>query len=266
VKPSTGDWLTGTLLADDTAPKTDAESGWAADRKAEPARPATIKLRRQGETVRLVLLDANWDNASSVACQYLWQVTASYFASGESDATDKSEILFSAPTLDCTRPETASDGKICADPDLADNDRRLNRAWKALLPRLDDTTRRALTENQHKWIRAQAMQYPEFLHPAWEKQNSHMHFTTDARDKLDHLQRERIALLEGFDDTRTGLAGLWLSSTAILTVTPTDWPNLSRNCVYSLGVIVRSTSQELLSCSKMRATRDSILKAGGSRS
>ena len=32
--------------------------------------------------------------------------------------------------------------------------------------------------------------------------------------------------------------------------------------VYSLGVIVRSTSQALLSCSKMRDTRASILKAG----
>ena len=32
--------------------------------------------------------------------------------------------------------------------------------------------------------------------------------------------------------------------------------------VYSLGVMVRSTSQALFSCSKMRATRDSILKAG----
>jgi hypothetical protein len=36
--------------------------------------------------------------------------------------------------------------------------------------------------------------------------------------------------------------------------------------VYSLGVMVRSTSQALLSCSKIRATRDSILKAGCSSS
>jgi hypothetical protein len=32
------------------------------------------------------------------------------------------------------------------------------------------------------------------LHPAWEKQTSH--FTANARDKLNRLQRERIALLE----------------------------------------------------------------------
>ena len=43
---------------------------------------------------------------------------------------------------------------------------------------------------------------------------------------------------------------------------PEDWPSAERNSVYSLGVIVRSTSQAELSCSKMRATRASILKAG----
>ena len=37
--------------------------------------------------------------------------------------------------------------------------------------------------------------------------------------ELDGQQRERIALLEGFDDKRTGLAGVWLSHTAILNVT-----------------------------------------------
>ena len=47
---------------------------------------------------------------------------------------------------------------------------------------------------------------------------------------------------------------------------PEDWPRLSRKLVYSLGVIVRSTSQAEFSCSKMRATRASILKAGGSAS
>ena len=36
--------------------------------------------------------------------------------------------------------------------------------------------------------------------------------------------------------------------------------------VYSLGVIVRSTSHALFSCSKMRATRVSILNAGCSES
>src|ERR1700730_15222640 len=41
-----------------------------------------------------------------------------------------------------------------------------------------------------------------------------------------------------------------------------DSPRKPRNSVYSLGVIVRSTSQAELSCSRMRDTRDSVLKAG----
>jgi uncharacterized protein YecT (DUF1311 family) len=122
-------------------------------------------------------------------------------------------------TFDCTDPKTATEEEICADPDLADNDQRLNRAWKTLLPRLDDVTRRALTEDQRNWVKAQAAQFPQFLHPAWEKRASQMHYTTDARDHLNGLQRERIALLEGFDDKRAGLAGIWLAYNAIIRLT-----------------------------------------------
>ena len=43
---------------------------------------------------------------------------------------------------------------------------------------------------------------------------------------------------------------------------PDDWPSASRNSVYSLGVMVRSTSHAPVSCSKMRATLLSILNAG----
>ena len=44
---------------------------------------------------------------------------------------------------------------------------------------------------------------------------------------------------------------------------PEDCPSAERNSVYSDGVMVRSTSQAEFSCSKMRATRASILNAGG---
>jgi hypothetical protein len=46
-----------------------------------------------------------------------------------------------------------------------------------------------------------------------------MHYTADARDKLERLQRERIALIEGFDDKRVGLAGTWLAYNAVIEVT-----------------------------------------------
>jgi uncharacterized protein YecT (DUF1311 family) len=132
------------------------------------------------------------------------------------------DTTFVVPTFDCTRPETASDEETCSDPDLANNDQRLNRAWKALLPRLDEATRHALMDDQRSWVKAQANQYPQFLHPAWDKITYVMHSTTSARIFLNRMQRERIALLEGFDENRKGLAGTWLSYTAILNLTPTE--------------------------------------------
>ncbi|MBR1228764.1 DUF1311 domain-containing protein [Bradyrhizobium sp. AUGA SZCCT0176] len=218
VKPSSGGWLTGTMLPDDDAPaKADDR---AADTRAEPVKPIPVKMRRQGETLRVVLGDTERRDEDRPHCEHMWQITASYFASGKQDtATDKVDTAFVAPTFDCSRPGTASEEEICADPDMAENDQKLNRAGKALLPRLDEATRRALTEDQRSWVKSQTNQYPQFLHPAWEKQTSQMHYTADARDKLERLQRERIALIEGFDDTRSGLAGTWLAYNAVLQVT-----------------------------------------------
>lgn len=203
VKPGSGPWLAGSLPA---------ETGG-------PAQPS-IRIRRQGDTLRIVLAaDNDAQGKDRADCDRLWQITGSYFGEGKADSGDVSDTSFVAPSFDCTRPDTATEEEICADPDLADNDLRLNKAWKALLPRLDDTTRRALTEDQRNWVRGQATQYPEFLHPGWEKQTTQVHYTTDARDRLDRLQRERVALLEGFDDRRSGLAGLWLGYNAVLKVT-----------------------------------------------
>jgi uncharacterized protein YecT (DUF1311 family) len=206
VKPASEGWLTGMILPDETKPA--------------PAKSPSIKIRRQGETLRVVVSGQDWSESNRPDCEYMWQLTASYFASGKPDnVTGKADTTFVVPTFDCARPETASNEEICADPDLADNDQRLNRAWKALLPRLDETTRRALSEDQRGWVHAQAYQYPEFLHPAWEKLTSFMHFTADARYRLDQLQRERIALIEGFDEKRNGIAGVWLAHNAIIKVT-----------------------------------------------
>jgi hypothetical protein len=90
------------------------------------------------------------------------------------------------------------------------------------LPRLDEATRQALKEDQRNWLRAQANQYPDSLHPARAKMTYFMHYTSDARLELNRLQRARRALLEGFDENRKGFAGMWLSYTAILNVTPTE--------------------------------------------
>lgn len=76
---------------------------------------------------------------------------------------------FVAPTFDCTRPATATEEEICADPELAANDVRLNHAWKDLQPRLDAVTRKLLTEDQRNWVKTQAMHYLGDLHPPQAK-------------------------------------------------------------------------------------------------
>jgi uncharacterized protein YecT (DUF1311 family) len=221
LKPSSDGWLTGVLLQQAAAPAPSP-----GDAPPRPSVPPPVKIRRQGETLRVVIGGVNWgDWRTHLDCKDIRQVTGSYFGSGSLDPAvtpDKVDIGFVTPTFDCTRPDTASDEETCSDPDLAKNDQRLNRAWKALPPRLDEATRHALAEDQRSWVRAQANQYPQFLHPAWDKTTYLTHYTSDARLQLNKMQRERIALLEGFDENRKGFVGVWLSSTAILNVTPTD--------------------------------------------
>ncbi|MBR1208606.1 MULTISPECIES: lysozyme inhibitor LprI family protein [unclassified Bradyrhizobium] len=218
LKPSGTAWLSGPVLIEVDASTDKPKTKMATDAAAS-SKPPSIKLRRQGDTLRIVgtIDDEEFDGLND--CSSMWQVTGSYFAAGKDAASDKADTAFIAPTFDCTRPETATDEEICADPDLADNDQRLNRAWKALQPRLDEATRRALIDDQRNWVKSQTEQYPEFLHPAWNKQSSQVHFTVDARDHVNGLQRERLALLEGFDDKRSGLAGIWLAYNAVIKVT-----------------------------------------------
>jgi len=241
VKPDGNGWFAGALVVEAKKP----EDG----NTTPPATPLPLKLRRQGETLRIVaaVADGPGDYAIGESCKNEEQITASYFASGKPDASaDKSDTSFVAPTLDCLRPDTASEEEICADPDLAVQDIRLNRAWKALLPRLDEATRRALTEDQRQWLREQAGIYPYSIHPGGDKTTYDQHHLGYARSSLDKLQRERIALLEGFDLDRKGLAGLWLGNNAILDVTPAEgggirakgrkweWDDYKAGCEYDM--------------------------------
>ena len=223
VRPDAGGWLAGPLLPEPDAAALHPDSSDLKDVNGKPSLPPTIKLRRQGDTLRVVAGVPD-DSAYTLTliphCANAEQVTGSFFASGKPDAAlDKVEAAFTPPSFDCTRPDTASDEEICSDPDLADNDQRLNRAWKALLPRLDDATHRALADDQRHWVRAQANQYPLSLHPGPDKTTYDMHHMAMGRDDLNRLQRARIALLEGFDENRKGLAGTWLSYTAMVKVT-----------------------------------------------
>jgi hypothetical protein len=57
------------------------------------------------------------------------------------------------------------------------------------------------------------------LHPAWAKQTNFVHWTALAHGNLAQLQRERIAMLEGYDENRRGYEGEWRSYNANLSVT-----------------------------------------------
>jgi len=270
VKPAAFGWLTGQFVVEEKTPGEDGTDKPAAGEATPPTlKPLPIKIRRQGETLRVVAVQAygNIDYAMPESCNIAQQVTSSYFASGKADAAtdradlDKADTGFIPPTFDCARPNTESDEEICADPDLAAQDVRLNRAWKAMLPRLDQATRRALTEDQRNWVREQAGVFPAALHPGADKTTYELHHLSAARDDLDKLQRERIALLEGFDEKRNGLVGLWLSHNAILNVTRAEdgdglrakgwkweWDDYKAGCEYDMqgkvaGGTFRSSEQ-----------------------
>jgi uncharacterized protein YecT (DUF1311 family) len=220
-----GNWLTGT-------PSTATPNAAAASDEVRTAKKSTqdgalqpmlIKMRRQGETLRIVVEPENADEdfSESIGCNGIDQITGTYFAAGPagSEPPAGAEVSSSlAPAFDCARPVTATAEEICADPELAENDVRLNKAWARLLPRLDDVSRRALVLDQRGYVGSQSSQFPQFLNPAWKKQRGHMNFTGDARDKLRRLQRERIAVLEGFDEKRRGVLGLWMAYNAIIRV------------------------------------------------
>jgi uncharacterized protein YecT (DUF1311 family) len=226
LKPETGGWFAGPMLTEPDAVAQHPDTSLLKGTNGKPSQPPTIKLRRQGDTLRVVAGmpdDSSYLLTLMPHCRSPGQVTGSFFASGKPEiaaTAEKIESSFTKPAfIDCTRPDTASDEEICSDPDLAENDQRLNRAWKALLPRLDDVTRRALIDDQRHWVGAQANQYQLSLHPGSFKLTTDMHHTAGGRDGIYRLQRARIALLEGFDGNRKGLSGTWFGYTAVLTVT-----------------------------------------------
>lgn len=204
---------------------TPAGGGWLRGKlEADGSDEAVIKVgvRLQGETLRVVLTRAARDGVISAPDCAMDQMTGTYFAVGPAPAGGAARAQptppFVAPSFDCTRPETTDQEEICADPELAANDVRLNAAWARLLPRLDAETKRHLIADQRRYVAAQIQQYTEFLHPLWDKTTYTFHSLGGARAELHHLQRERIALLKGFDEGRRGLEGAWLASDAMLLV------------------------------------------------
>jgi hypothetical protein len=102
VKPGAGAWLTGVILPDEAnATKPIDDKASAADSK--PVKPQAIKIRRQGESLRIVLVvDGDDPNGDRSDCDYLWQITSSYFASGKGTAR-----LIKPTPRSSRRPSTA---------------------------------------------------------------------------------------------------------------------------------------------------------------
>jgi len=212
LRPTPEGWLAGTPESTD-APGTD-------DRKPR----AIVRLRRQGLTLRVVAGDESrpHDTSGLDCTRDINQVTGTYFAWGGSGAAAAKPPAADAPSFDCQQPKTADEEEICADPELAVNDRRLDRAWRQLLPRLDPVTRRLFAEDQREYARSQALQYLDYLHPSSAKETWMVHHTGLGRDWLYRVQLERIAALEGFEETRRGFEGLWMANNARLMVTRGD--------------------------------------------
>lgn len=76
VKSSSGPWLSGIALPDQDAPAK------AASDKSEPSKPPIVRLRRQGETLRVVVDYDDWNDDERPNCTTPEQITANYFADG----------------------------------------------------------------------------------------------------------------------------------------------------------------------------------------
>ena len=63
VKPASGAWLTGAMLPDES------KSTSAADAKSESTKPTSVKIRCQGETLRIVLGDEEWRDEEHTDCE-----------------------------------------------------------------------------------------------------------------------------------------------------------------------------------------------------
>ncbi len=206
LKPAANGWFAGMVITD-PEPFTETPRG---NREA-----VVLRARLQGGSLRIVVSE-KWDDSSAhLNCTSNDQVTGTYFAAGDGES---GHSQFVSPSFDCANPNSASEEEICADPELAANDLRLNKAWKSLLPRLDPESRKLLTQDQRNYIKTQNAQYSVFLHPGWDKPRGEAHQTGNGREELHHLQRERIAMLEGFDEKRSGLEGLWLAYNALVNV------------------------------------------------
>ena len=157
VKPAgDGGWSSGLRAArGGRSPPTSPNRDDGAD-GLPPSRPS-LKLRRQGETLRIVgtIDDAEFGGLERrPSCEYVadHRKLFSQRQTGRGAAT-RPTPAFMAPTFDCAPAQHGERRGNLRRPLSCRQDQRLNRAWKTLLSRLDEATRRALTEDQRNWVR-----------------------------------------------------------------------------------------------------------------
>jgi uncharacterized protein len=201
----------------------DDDTASAQETGEDEGNPPRLRLRLQGNTLRVVM-EANDEDGF---CNGPSSLTGSYFAGlrGASTADAKPEEVAArtvSPSFDCATARRPDAEEICADPELAEQDVGLAKAFKDALDDLKPETARHLRADQRAFVLSNADGFDAYFMQAWDKRASYVHHTDDARGELDTRQKERIAMLENLDEDREGLAGRWVAHNAMLTVAPAE--------------------------------------------
>ena len=198
--------VTGTARPDGT--------GWFAGKiAAKVDEGATIRLRLQGATLRLVQ-DAEY-SVCAVA-------TGSYFpievvTTGAAAAIAQRTV---SPSFNCATARNADEREISADPELAARDAELARVYGETMRRLEPRLAAQLRADQRAFVKDNATEFDTDLHPPWEKRDYMLHHTDGARAELMRRLNERIAMLVNLDEKRDDLRGLWIAYNAAVTIEP----------------------------------------------
>ena len=189
-------------------------TGWFAGKlAAKDGEEATIRLRLQGATLRLV------QDAEHAICGV---VTGSYFPIDVATTSAASALAQRtvAPSFNCATARNSDEREICADPELAARDAEIARIYGETMRRLEPRLAAPLRADQRAFVKDNATEYDTVLHPAWEKRDYMLHHTDGARAELMRRLNERIAMLVNLDETRDDLRGLWIAYNAAVTIGP----------------------------------------------
>src|SRR5712671_3244376 len=206
VKPDRDGWLAGmaTRIVDDDPPA----AGDPADS------PFRLRLRLQGNTLRIVLMPSEMDSF----CGVPEQITGSYFLVAAAEPRSGLPAAVVSPSFSCATAKLPDEEEICGDPDLAARDVEIAQAYRDIQRKLEAKTFGFLRDDQRAWAKDNAVAFDANLLPAWDKQFTERHHTGNARNELLLRQNERLAMLTNLEPARQGFTGLWLANNALLII------------------------------------------------